>query len=143
MNDEKNFITIQVTINVPANIVWKFWNTPENIVNWNTASSDWHTVNATNDLQVGGKFNYRMEAKNGSEGFDFWGVYDKIIENKLIENTLGDGRKMKVEFIALGNKTEIKETFEAENVNTLDLQRSGWQNILDNFKSYTENMCEV
>ncbi len=131
-------ITVQAIINVPIKVVWKFWTTPKDIVRWNNASDDWHTTRAENDLRTGGTFNYRMEAKDGSMGFDFEGVYDKVIINKQIEYTIGDGRKVKIVFTALHNKTEIKETFEAEIVHSIEIQHDGWQFILDNFKNYVE-----
>jgi uncharacterized protein YndB with AHSA1/START domain len=131
-------ITVQTIIKAPLDLLWKFWTTPKDIVRWNNASDDWHTTRAENDLRVGGSFNYRMEAKDGSIGFDFEGVYDKVIINKQIEYTIGDGRKVKIVFNALDNKTEIKETFEAENVHSIEIQHDGWQSILDNFKNYVE-----
>ena len=106
---------------------------------WNNASPDWYTPNAANNLIVGGIFNYRMEAKDGSFGFDFGGTYDVILPDSRIEYTLGDGRKVVVEFIADGNQTNIKETFESEMENSLELQKAGWQAILDNFKKYAES----
>lgn len=131
-------ITVKTTVNLPIGMVWKYWTNPEDITKWNSASPDWHTPNAENDLRKGGKFSYRMEAKDGSMGFDFWGIYDNVKVNELIEITLGDNRKMNVLFTSLGNVTEIVETFEAENTNSIELQRSGWQAILDNFKKYAE-----
>jgi len=135
---DKIMITVQVKINAPVQTVWKCWTTPGDIVKWNHASDDWHTTFAEVDLVEGGKFNSRMEAKDGSFGFDFYGVYEKIVVNRLIECLLGDGRTMRVEFFALDDKTEVIETFEAETMNTIDLQRFGWLAILDNFKKYTE-----
>jgi uncharacterized protein YndB with AHSA1/START domain len=105
---------------------------------WNNASDDWHTPRAENDLRAGGKFSARMEAKDGSMGFDFGGVYDEVKENEYIAYTMGDDRKVEVTFSAQGNETEIEETFEAEDTNPLEMQKSGWQAILDNFKNYTE-----
>jgi uncharacterized protein YndB with AHSA1/START domain len=134
----KPIISIKAKINAPVETVWKYWTTPENIVNWNYASDDWHTPKAINDLREGGNFNFRMEAKDGSLGFDFGGVYEKVIINKQIEYILGDERKVKVVFTSLNNKTEISQAFEAESVNSIELQRAGWQAILDNFKKYTE-----
>jgi len=135
----KTTITVQTKINVPIELVWKCWTTPEDIIKWNNASDDWHTPRAENDLQAGGHFNYRMEAKDGSMGFDFYGVYEKVKINEHIEYTAGDGRKVKIVFSPLGNNTEIIETFEAESINPIDLQRGGWQAILDNFKKYVES----
>ena len=131
-------ITIENIVNAPLEKVWKFWTEPAHIIKWNNASADWHTPYAENDLRVGGKFVSRMEAKDGSFGFDFGGVYDEVIINKSIAYTLGDGRKVKIFFTSHGNETKVVETFEAENTNSVELQRSGWQAILDNFKKYTE-----
>ena len=135
---EKINITVATTINAPAVKVWEFWTNPKHITNWNNASDDWHTPRAENDLRVGGKFLSRMEAKDGSMGFDFNGVYDEVKTNELIAYTMEDGRKVKINLEDLGNETNITETFEAENENPVELQRGGWQSILDNFKKYTE-----
>jgi len=135
---EKTRISVQVTINAPIEAVWKYWTTPEDIVKWNNASDDWHTPYAENDLRNGGKFRSRMEARDGGSGFDFEGAYENIIDRELIEYTLADGRKVKVVFSAEGRETKIVETFEAENTNPIEMQRAGWQSILDNFKRYAE-----
>jgi uncharacterized protein YndB with AHSA1/START domain len=135
----KTSISMQATIHAPLKEVWKIWTTPGDIVKWNNASPDWHTPGAENDLRKGGKFNYRMEARDGSIGFDFYGVYDRVVPNELIEYTLGDGRKVKIVFTPAGEHTKVHETFEAESENTVELQRSGWQAILDNFKRYAES----
>lgn len=135
---EKAIITVENTINAPVEKVWEFWTKPEHITKWNNASDDWHTPRAENDLQVGGNFVSRMEAKDGSFGFDFGGVYDAVRRNEYIEYTMGDGRKAKVTFSSQGNKTKVVEIFEAEIENSIDMQRGGWQAILDNFKKYTE-----
>ena len=139
METTKTIVSVHVIIHAPVEKVWEYFNTPEHIVKWNFASDDWFSPSATNDLRVGGKFNYRMEARDGSFGFDFYGVYDDVIENELIEYTLGDNRKVKIRFHAMANKTEVVETFETEEENTVELQRSGWQTILDNFKKQVEN----
>jgi uncharacterized protein YndB with AHSA1/START domain len=131
-------ITVENTINAPVEKVWKFWTEPEHIKKWNNASEDWHTPHAENDLRVGGKFVSRMEAKDGSFGFDFGGIYDEVTINKSIAYTLGDGRKVKIFFTSHGNETKVVETFDAENENSVEMQRNGWQAILDNFKKYTE-----
>ena len=131
-------ITVQTTVNAPIEKVWKFWTEPVHIIKWNNASDDWHTPRAENDLRVGGKFSARMEAKDGSFGFDFGGDYTNVIEHKIIEYILGDGRKVKIEFSSEGNTTTVVETFDAENTHSAEMQRSGWQAILDNFKKYTE-----
>lgn len=132
-------ITVQTLVNVPIEKAWKYWTGPEHITKWNNASDDWHTPSATNDLRVGGKFTSRMEAKDGSMGFDFWGVYDDIKNNELVAYTMGDGRKAKIVFTNEGDATKITETFEAESENSVELQRGGWQAILDSFKKYTES----
>jgi uncharacterized protein YndB with AHSA1/START domain len=136
---EKITITVTATVNAPVEKVWKFWTRPEHIKQWNNASDDWHTPQATNDLRTGGKFNYRMEAKNESFGFDFRGTYGNIKNNELIEYAISDGRKVQITFEADTNATTITETFEPEEVNSLELQQGGWQAILDNFKKYTES----
>lgn len=135
----KTVITVQTTVKVSVVKAWEYWTHEKHVVNWNAASDDWHCPTAENDLRVGGKFTYNMAAKDGSFSFDFWGIYDNIIQNLLIEMTLGDDRKVKIEFIDHGDTTEIIESFEAENQNSVDLQRTGWQAILDNYKRYTEN----
>jgi uncharacterized protein YndB with AHSA1/START domain len=132
-------ITLEATINAPVEKVWKYWTVPDHIVKWNSASDDWHTPFAENDLAVGGKFLSRMEARDGSFGFDFGGVYDEVKLNEVIAYTLGDGRSVKITFSPAGEKTKIVETFEAENENSIEMQRQGWQNILNNFKMYSES----
>jgi len=131
-------ITIETTVNAPVEKVWQYWSAPEHITKWNTASEDWHTPRAENDLRTGGKFSARMEAKDGSFGFDFFGIYDDVQEHQVIDYTMGDGRKVQVRFSGDGNTTKVVETFEPENTHPVDFQRGGWQAILDNFKKYTE-----
>ncbi|SRR6185312_9594993 len=138
MEENNQVIIIEVIVNAPIEKIFDFWTKPEHIVNWSYASDDWHTPTAENDLRKGGKFSSRMEAKDGSMGFDFGGVYDEVIQNKYIEYTLGDGRKVKINFTRKGDQTEITESFEAENANSLEMQKAGWQAILNNFKKYTE-----
>jgi len=132
-------ITDENTVNAPVSKVWDYWTKPEHITKWNNASDDWHTPWAKADFREGGTFTARMEAKDGSMGFDFGGVYDVIRPNEYIEYTIGDGRKVKVSFASQGNATKVTESFEAENTNSEELQRGGWQAILDNFKKYTES----
>ena len=132
-------VTVESTIKAPVEKVWKYWAGPEHITKWANASDDWHTPFAENDLREGGKFLSRMEAKDGSMGFDFGGVYDKVKQNELIEYTIGDGRKVIVHFTSNGNETKVIETFEAEDTNPIEMQRGGWQAILDNFKKYAES----
>lgn len=138
MEENNQVIIIEVIVNAPIEKIFDFWTKPEHIVNWSYASDDWHTPTAENDLRKGGKFSSRMEAKDGSMGFDFGGVYDEVIQNKYIEYTLGDGRKVKINFTRKGDQTEITESFEAEKTNPLEMQKAGWQAILNNFKKYTE-----
>jgi len=135
---EKIILTVESTINAPVEKIWEYWTKPEHITKWSNASDDWHTTRAENDLRVGGSFLSRMEAKDGSFGFDFGGVYDAVRTNEYIEYTLGDGRKVKITFTSEGNTTKISESFEAENTNSVEMQQGGWQAILDNFKKYTE-----
>ncbi len=134
----KTVITIENTINAPVQKVWELWTKPEHITKWSNASDDWHTPRAENDVRKGGSFSSRMEAKDGSMGFDFGGVYDEVRDNEYMEYTLGDGRKVTVDFKPQGNTTKVVETFEAESTNPVEMQRGGWQAILDNFKKYTE-----
>jgi uncharacterized protein YndB with AHSA1/START domain len=115
------------------------WTAPEHITKWNFASDDLHSPKAENDLRVGGKYSARMEAKDGSMGFDFGGVYDDVKENELIEYTLGDDRKVVVRFTPIGNETKVVETFDAELSNSIELQKGGWQAILVNFRKYVES----
>jgi uncharacterized protein YndB with AHSA1/START domain len=132
-------ITIDATVNAPVEKVWKFWTGTGHITKWNSASDDWHSPYAENDLKAGGKFLSRMEAKDGSFGFDFGGIYDEVKTHEMIAYTLGDGRKVKVTFSSEGNFTKIVESFEAESTNPMEMQRMGWQSILNNFKKYTES----
>jgi uncharacterized protein YndB with AHSA1/START domain len=134
----KQKITVETTVHAPVEKVWEYWSAPEHITKWNNASPDWHSPRSENDLRTGGKFSTRMEAKDGSMGFDFGGVYDDVRINELIDFTMGDGRKVTVKFTGKGNETKIVETFEAEDTHPIEMQRGGWQAILDNFKKYTE-----
>jgi len=131
-------ITVETTVNAPIEKVWSYFTQAQHVKNWNNASDDWHTPRAENNLQVGGNFVYRMEAKDGSFGFDFGGTYDVVTENEYIEYTLGDNRKVKVHFTQQDNGVKLVETFDAETTNPVEMQRAGWQAILDNFKKYTE-----
>ena len=139
MEDQEKTITVENTVKAPIQKVWQFWTKPEHITQWNNASPDWHTPFAENDLRIGGKFLSRMEARDGSFGFDFGGVYDDIKTNELIAYTIGDGRKVEINFSSAGNETRVMETFEAEKSHPIEMQRGGWQAILDNFKKYTES----
>lgn len=132
-------ITVEATINAPIDKVWSYWTGPEHIKQWNAASDDWHTTAAENDLRVGGTFTSRMEAKDGSFGFDFSGVYDEVEKHERIVYSLGDERKTEIVFSSNGNQTTVTETFDAESQNPVEMQKAGWQAILDNFKKYTES----
>jgi uncharacterized protein YndB with AHSA1/START domain len=133
-------IQVQTQVEKPIEHVWKIWTTPQHIMMWNNASDDWHTTRAENDLQIGGKFLSRMEAKDGSFGFDFEGIYTNVISDQLIEYKLADERKVSVRFELKNESTIVTEIFDAENENPIEMQRAGWQSILDNFKSYAESV---
>jgi uncharacterized protein YndB with AHSA1/START domain len=135
----RSTITVKASIQAPLPKVWELWTEPAHIIHWNNASPDWCTPRAENDLRPGGKFLYRMEARDGSFGFDFWGVYDTVRKGELIAYTLGDNRKVSIHFSADGPMTRITQTFEPESQNALELQETGWQAILDNFRAYTES----
>lgn len=132
-------ITIESIVKSDLDTVWQTWNTPEDIKQWNTASEDWHTTESSVDLVEGGKFSSRMEAKDGSMGFDFWGTYTKIVEKELIESTMGDGRSLSVRFEAVEDGVKVTEVFEAETENDPEMQKQGWQSILNNFTVYVES----
>ncbi len=132
-------VTIQATIDAPVEKVWQFFTEPSHIVVWNAASDDWHTPRAENDLRVGGKFSSRMEAKDGSMGFDFTGEYTAVKQHGHIAYVMSDGRKVSVNFQQKGNSTELVETFDPEETNPIEMQKAGWQSILDNFKRYAES----
>ena len=135
---EKQKIRIHTKVNAPLAYVWKCWTSPSDIVQWNAASEDWHTPRATNDLRVGGKFKYRMEVRDGSMGFDFEGTYTAIESEKRIEYALDDDRKVWVLFREADDGILVEESFEAEDTHTAELQRTGWQAILDRFKKHVE-----
>lgn len=132
-------ITVETEIDASIDKVWDYWILPEHIVNWNFASDEWCCPAAANDLKPGGEFVWRMEAKDGSMGFDFTGTYLQIDKEELITYTMTDGRKVEIHFIDEGNKTKLIESFEAEGTNSDELQRAGWQEILNNFKKYVES----
>lgn len=133
-----NEISIKAEVKAGIEKVWDFYTKPEHIVNWNFASDDWHCPRAENDLRVGGTYSARMEAKDGSFGFDFSAIYDDVVENEKIVYTMEDGRKVETEFQDSGDSTTVTTKFEAESENPIEMQREGWQSILDNFKKYTE-----
>lgn len=131
-------ITIEATVNAPIEKVWKLWNEPKHITQWAFASPDWHAPKAENDLRLNGTFSTTMAAKDGSFSFEFGGVYTKVDNHKAIEYTIGDGRKVQIHFSSAGTQTKIVETFEPEGQNPEEMQRGGWQAILNNFKAYAE-----
>lgn len=131
-------ITVGTVVNAKLDKVWEAWNTPEDIKQWNTAQDDWHTTHSTVDLREGGKFLSRMEAKDGSVGFDFAGTYTRVVPHQAIEYRMSDGREVRSEFIGLADGVLVKSTFDAEPENPAELQRAGWQSILDNFGRYVE-----
>lgn len=134
-----NPITVEAIINAPIEKVWDCWNKPEHINSWAYASDDWEARNATNDLKVDGTFSTTMAAKDGSASFDFKGTYTRLEEFECIEYTMDDGRKVKVAFDEVPDGVRITETFDPENENPIEMQRDGWQSILNNFKKYTEH----
>jgi uncharacterized protein YndB with AHSA1/START domain len=139
MEQNKTVITVSAKVNAPVQKVWDYWTKPEHITKWNAASPDWHTPRATNDLRTGGQFSCRMEARDGSMGFDFGGTYTEVRDQSYIEYNMGDGRNVKVNFTPSNGSTEVVESFEAEQTNSIEMQKTGWQAILDNFKNYTES----
>lgn len=140
METQPVVITVTAKVHAPVATVWESWNNPDHIRNWCFATPEWHTPWSKNDLRVGGSFSTRMEAKDGSFGFEFGGVYDAVTTNELIAYTMGDGRKVTVQFSAEGDTTNIVESFDAEHENPVEMQQAGWQAILDNFKNYTESL---
>ena len=130
-------ITVEAAVAAPVADVWRAYTTPEDITRWNAASDDWHTPRATVDLRVGGAFCSRMEAKDGSMGFDFEGTYTKVIDQELIEYSFGD-RVAQVEFLHSPQGVVVRVTFDSEETHSEQQQRDGWQAILDNFKGYVE-----
>lgn len=136
-------ITVETMIDAPVERVWDHWTNPVHIVRWNQASDDWYTPYAENDLRTNGKFLSRMEAKDGSVGFDFGGEYQEVRPHERIVYFMGDGRGVSVLFDGDGEATRITETFDAEQINSADMQKQGWQAILDNFKAYVESRKEL
>ena len=131
-------ITVETIVNAPIESVWRAWTTPEDIKQWNTASADWHTTTASVDLRVGGTFSSRMEAKDGSMGFDFSGTYTKLVDYQLIESAFLGDRVLRVEFLGGTNGVTVRETFDAEPTHSVEQQRDGWQAILNNFARHVE-----
>lgn len=135
---ENRKITVEATVNASAGKIWQYWTEPKHIQKWNNASDDWHTPHAENDLRVGGKFRSRMEAKDGSFGFDFEGIYTEVKPLEKIKYLLADGRAVEILFSGNETTTHIIENFDTENDNPIELQKQGWQAILNNFKKYVE-----
>jgi uncharacterized protein YndB with AHSA1/START domain len=131
-------ITVEATVNAEAKKVWDYYTNPTKIIHWNFADPSWHCPSAENDMQIGGTYKARMEAKDGSFGFDFEAVYSEIVDGKQFTYGFGD-RSATVQFNDLGAKTEVIVSFDPENENPIEMQKGGWQAILNNFKSYTEN----
>jgi len=130
-------ITVETNVTAPIGEVWKAYTTPEDIKQWNAASDDWHTTAASVDLREGGKFSSRMEAKDGSMGFDFSGTYTKVVEPELIEYSFGD-RKAQVEFTPDQTGIKVRVTFDSESTRSIEQQRQSWQSILDNFARHVQ-----
>lgn len=135
---KKTTITVSAIINAPVAKVWEIWTNPEHIKQWTFASDDWHAPYADNDVRVDGTFKTTMAAKDGSFSFDFAGVYTKVENHKRLEYVLGDGREVIITFTEDGDTTKVVETFDPESQNSIEMQQSGWQSILDSFKNYVE-----
>ena len=131
-------ITVQTKVQAPLDKIWSFWTVPEHITKWNSASEDWHTPYANNDLKVGGKFKYTMASKDGTMSFDFIGTYSVIQDKRTIAYTIEDGREVIIVFEEQEDGVIIRESFDPELENPKELQQQGWQAILDNFKKYVE-----
>jgi len=139
-NTNTNPITVETIVNVPLAKAWIVWNEPEHIKQWAFASDEWHAPFAENDCKTGGKFKTTMAAKDGSMGFDFEGVYSMVKKEELITYSLADDRQVKITFTAQGNQTKVVETFDPETENPIEMQRGGWQAILDNYKKHAESV---
>jgi len=133
-------ITVEAVVNASIEKVWASWTEPKHITKWNQASDDWHCPKAANDLKTGGKFSATMAAKDGSMSFDFEGTYTNVKSPERLEYKMPDERKVLVVFSKNGNQTKVVETFDPETENPIEMQRQGWQAILDNFKKYTESL---
>jgi uncharacterized protein YndB with AHSA1/START domain len=131
-------LTVKVDINASIQKVWDYFTTPQHIMQWNNANTDWHCPGATNTVKKEGQFCYTMAAKDGTMQFDFTGIFDEVLTEELLLITLGDNRKMKVSFASIGDVTEVVESFEPETQNSIELQQQGWQAILTSFKKYVE-----
>lgn len=137
----KNEITVQAAIHADLHRVWDCWTQPRHVTCWNFASPDWHCPDAENDLREGGRFRYTMAARDGSMSFDYCGAYEVVIPQQRLAFRLDDGRRVDVQFAASGAQTQVTETFEAEGMHPEEMQRAGWQSILDNFKQYVERQA--
>nr|WKN38851.1 SRPBCC family protein [Tunicatimonas sp. TK19036] len=135
---ETTKVTVETLVHADSGKVWEYYTKPEHITQWNFASDEWQCPAAENNLNVGGKYSARMEAKDGSFGFDFEAIYDEVIHQKKLSYTLADGRNSTTIFESQGGQTKVTTTFDAENQNPVDMQRNGWQAILNNFKKYVE-----
>lgn len=135
-----NAITVQNLVKKPIDKVWESWTSPEHITQWNQASPEWHCPKASNDVSEGGNFSFTMAAKDGSFSFDLTGVYSNVVKNAFLAYTFPDGRDVEVRFSEVADGVEVVQTFDPEHMNPLDLQRLGWQSIMDSFKSYTEGL---
>lgn len=135
---KKRLIEVETVVKAPVDKVWEYWTTPNHITQWYNASDEWHAPAAENDLRVDGKFKITMAAKDGSKSFDFEGKYNDVRENEKLVYTIDDGRKVEINFSDLGDKTKVVEKFEGEKTHPIEIQKGGWQSILNNFKKYTE-----
>ncbi len=133
-------ITVQNNIKAPIETVWECWTNPVHITKWNNASDDWHTPYAENDLRIGGRFKSTMASKDGTMSFDFEGEYTLVEQNEAIEYVMADGRKVEISFAATPSGVEVIESFDLETENSEEMQRGGWQAILNNFKKYVESL---
>ncbi|QNK57928.1 SRPBCC family protein [Paenibacillus sp. PAMC21692] len=131
-------VTVETVVQAPVAKVWSYWTEPDHITKWNQPSEDWHAPKAENDLRVGGTFTTRMEARDGSMGFDFGGTYDEVKLHEAISYTMGDGRKVDITFVDQGETTKVVEIFDPESTHPVEFQQAGWQAIMDSFKRYTE-----
>jgi len=136
-------IEVEVLVKADLQVVWDSWNNPSDIMQWNTASDDWHTTSSTVDLRVGGRFSSRMEAKDGTAGFDFGGTFMKVEAPMLLMYRMNDGREVNVQFREMSGGVLVKEEFDAELENNPELQRDGWQAILNNFAHHVESKMKI
>lgn len=138
METVKQKIAVQTTVHVAVERVWQLWANPADIMQWNSPAEDWHTTKVENDLKTGGKFLFRMEAKDGSQGFDYCGTYDRVLSHEVIELTTIEGRKTIITFVAENNSTLIIEDFEAVSEISIEMQKDFCQGVINNFKNYAE-----